>query len=105
MRAHGSYQTGAGCEPVFGCQVYRAPIDCFVIFPWTSQTQVIVQSVSESWIHALVRRSWSRQHRPRDACKLVRQSNDELVGMHTTAQAVEPSPEAIATAIQVQDAR
>src|SRR5690242_8273138 len=46
MRAQGSYQTGAGCEPVFGCQVYRAPINCFVIFPWTSQTQVIVSQLA-----------------------------------------------------------
>jgi len=27
--------------PVFGCQAYRMPIDCFVILLWTSQTWVI----------------------------------------------------------------
>jgi len=40
MRAHGSYQTAAGCKPVFGCQAYRTPIDCFVILVWTSQTLI-----------------------------------------------------------------
>jgi len=42
MRACGSYQTWYGLEASFRRQAYRMPIDCFVIFLRTSQTQVMV---------------------------------------------------------------
>ena len=42
MRACGSYQTWYGLKARFRRQAYRMPIDCFVIFLRTSQTQVMV---------------------------------------------------------------